>query len=87
MEDMGIQMHDTVPLTQLRHGQTAKLTSTLLEKADAEALRALGLRPLCNLRVCRGGEPCIVSVVSGACSCRIGLSKALASKVLVSPAS
>lgn len=51
----------------------------------AAVLRAMGLRPSAHVRVCRTGEPCIVEIGS-ACgmSCRIGLARALAERVLIS---
>lgn len=77
-------MTQPVPLTQLKRGQHATLASTSLPEADAASLRALGLKPACELTLCRSGQPCIVSVVSGGCRCRIGLSRELADRVMVS---
>ena len=73
----------SVPLTQLRVGACATLDTTQFDAEDADALRAMGLRPECRLRVCKRGEPCIVTVDSP--DCRIALSKRLATKVLVRP--
>jgi Fe2+ transport system protein FeoA len=49
---------------------------------DRELLAAMGLTARCPLRVCRAGEPCIIEVAST----RLGLSAAMARKVLVQPA-
>jgi hypothetical protein len=61
-------------------------------------LRAMGLRVNARVRICRLGEPCIVELVGGtsanagatdacprgsACTCRIGLAKPLARRVMV----
>lgn len=75
----------SVPLTQLRRGQQAVLADIALSDQQAESLRAMGLKPECELTLCRSGEPCIVSVVSGSGRCRIGLARKLADGVLVSP--
>ncbi len=77
-----------VSLDQLPRGATCRVQGSTLDSADAALLRAMGLRPDASVRVCRLGEPCIVSV-KGECgpACRIGLSRHLARRVLVSPAS
>ncbi|MBX3392106.1 MAG: ferrous iron transport protein A [Phycisphaeraceae bacterium] len=65
-----------------------------LGTADAELLRAMGLRPMARVRICKPGEPCIVQVLAGCghdgvvmgasgCSCRIGLSGSLARRVSI----
>lgn len=74
----------TIPLSQLKRGQTATLAATTLGASESDTLRAMGLRPDCALRLCRHGEPCIVAVGDNACGCRIGLSRAIADRVLVS---
>ena len=85
------------PLTSLRAGQTAVVSTVTFESRDAALVRAMGLRPNALLRVCRAGEPCIVEVFSGCaaagggastttCACRIGLSRPLAERVLVTAA-
>ena len=73
----------TIPLAQLGLGACGILTANQLDPSDAEALRAMGLRPECRLRVCKRGEPCIVTVNTA--GCRIALSRRLADRVLVRP--
>lgn len=73
----------TIPLAQLGIGACGILIGNQLDPDDAASLRAMGLRPECRLRVCKRGEPCIVTVNSG--SCRIALSRRLADQVLVRP--
>lgn len=85
-----------VPLASLRVGQIAIVHEALVDAADAAYLRAMGLRPGSQVRVCRLGEPVIVEVSGcglagcggqaggvGACGCRIGLSREIARKVMV----
>lgn len=84
-----------VALTTLQPGQTGVICETCLEPDDAALLRAMGLRPNATIRLCRLGEPCIVEVIPGVpgsgdkcdrpggCSCRIGLSKPLADRVMI----
>ncbi|MCA9278814.1 MAG: ferrous iron transport protein A [Phycisphaeraceae bacterium] len=57
---------------------------THLPDRDAAYLRALGLRENSRVKVCQRGQPCIVEVLD-VCnqSCRVGLSRVLADKVLV----
>lgn len=73
----------SVPLDQLAVGACATLHTAQLDPDDADALRAMGLRPECQLRVCKAGEPCIVTVNSP--SCRIALARGLANRVMVTP--
>jgi Fe2+ transport system protein FeoA len=82
---MGTQTTDRIPLTQLSRGQRARIGAIEHESDDVRTLRAMGLRPNASVVMCRLGEPCIVSL-SGACGggCRIGLSKDIASRVMVS---
>ncbi|MEM1331121.1 MAG: FeoA family protein [Planctomycetota bacterium] len=76
----------TIPLTQLKRGQSATIHRADLDAEDATMLRAMGLRPEATLRVCRNGSTCIVAVGTGhACTCRIGLDRSLADRVLVQP--
>jgi Fe2+ transport system protein FeoA len=60
-----------------------------MDRKDAAMLRAMGLRPQATVRLCRLGEPCIIEVMSGepSCSdsCRIGLARVLAERVMVKP--
>jgi Fe2+ transport system protein FeoA len=72
-----------VPLGQLGVGTYATIHSHDLDAHDADDLRAMGLRPACRLRICKRGEPCIVSVSTS--GCRIAMTRTLASRVLVHP--
>lgn len=76
---------ESIPLTQLIRGQSARLESCSLPEIESAELRAMGLRPECEFRVCKMGEPCIVSIGPGAGGCRIALSKKLADHVHVRP--
>ncbi len=79
----------TCSLDQLRVGQTGEVVEARLEPKDAALLAAMGLRCHASVRVCRAGEPCIVSVLgggsscSGAGNCRIGLARPLAEKIFI----
>jgi Fe2+ transport system protein FeoA len=87
----------TIPLTQLRPGQTGVVCESKLSTSDAQLLRAMGLCDHATVRLCRAGEPCIVAVggVRGlgpnpkdcTCggSCRIGLARPLAERIFVTP--
>lgn len=77
----------SMPLAQLKRGQTARVESASLERDDADLIRAMGLRPSATVRMCRLGQPCIVEVCdSTGPFCRIGLARDLASRVMVCPA-
>lgn len=73
-----------VTLAQLRSGQEGRVLASQLDPEDAAMLRAMGLRADARIKLCRPGQPCIVSVVGaqGAC-CRIGLAAPLAERVVV----
>lgn len=86
-----------VPLSTLRQGQSGIITESHLDPDDAALLRAMGLCTSATIKVIRPGQPCVVAVggVNGpdgttaescACggTCRIGLARALADKILVS---
>lgn len=75
-----------IPLTQLKRGAYGVLVCSG-DDATGQTLRAMGLRPECRLRVCRGGRHCIVAIET-ACGggCRIGIDRTLAARVLVRPA-
>lgn len=76
--------HPGVPLVHMKEGQTATIRSSSLDADDAAYLRALGLRLNCTIRLCRVGEPCIVSVEGPhGCACRIGLGRGLAERLSV----
>jgi Fe2+ transport system protein FeoA len=73
-----------VSLDQLKEGQTATICSSTLDADDAAYLRSLGLRMNSTIRLCRAGEPCIVSIEGPhGCACRIGLSRGLAEQLNV----
>ncbi len=73
-----------VSLAQLRTGETGRVLTSELDPQDAAVLRAMGLRADAQVKLCRPGQPCIVSVVGvhGMC-CRIGLASPLAERVMV----
>ncbi len=79
---------DRISLTQLPRGGRGRISGSTLEREDAALLRAMGIRPDADIEVCRLGEPCIVCVL-GSCgsTCRIGLARRLAERVLVRPSS
>lgn len=93
--DGEVERPRAVALISLRPGQVGSVCETCLDPADAAMLRAMGLRPNATIRVCRLGEPSIVEVLPsvagsgtlcerpGGCCCRIGLSRFIASRVMV----
>lgn len=72
---------EPLPLSELRNGDRARVERTELCCEDCELLNAMGLTEQCELRVCRGGEPCIVEVNAT----RLGLSSTLANRIFVRP--
>ena len=80
-----------VSLNQLKPGQTGVVVESRLGVQDAALLGAMGLRCSATIKVCRVGEPCIVSIIGGgsgcshaaAGSCRIGLARPLAEQIMV----
>ncbi len=70
-----------VRLTELSAGHVGRLHATNLPAQDWALLGALGMTDQCVLRVCKVGEPCIVQVQAT----RIGLSRSVASGILVVP--
>jgi Fe2+ transport system protein FeoA len=77
--------HDAqgIPLTQLKRGGVGTVRGCGPD-GEAAVLRAMGLRNDARVRLCRLGEPCIVQVLGQCgCSCRIGLARPLAERVLV----
>ena len=70
-----------VPLCDMCPGQVARFHEASLDTGTAQFLRALGLTRTSEFRVCQNGEPCIVQVRST----RIGLSRAVADRILVIP--
>ena len=76
----------TCSLAQLGRGECAVICQMNLDEPDRELLDSMGLCNNARVRVCRGGEPCIVVAEgAGASACRFGLPKALADKVIVTP--
>lgn len=79
----------TRALDSMRAGEISHVaTLGVDDPADAALLRAMGLRPGIRVKVVRLGEPTILEVLGAeacgcACSSRIGLTKALASRVRV----
>lgn len=82
----------TAPLDSLKPGEISHVASLGVDDpGDAALLRAMGLRPGIRVRVVRLGEPTILEVLGAeacgcACASRIGLTKALASRVRVAGA-
>jgi Fe2+ transport system protein FeoA len=72
-----------IPLSQLRAGDWATVSTADLRCDECELLSAMGLTEQCKLRVCKIGEPCIVQVNST----RLGLARDLARRILVRPIS
>ncbi len=69
-------------------GDPAAGTAAIQQDAarDAAYLGAMGLCCNAKVRLCRAGEPCIVAIVSGTgASCRIGLARPLADRIIVEP--
>ena len=74
-----------MPLSQMPLGSRAVVSDSDLDESDASLLRAMGLGPNAEVRMCRLGEPCIVALPCGcdAGGCRIGLSRRIAERVYV----
>lgn len=70
-----------IALCDMCPGQTGRFHQASLDSGTAQFLRALGLTRTSEFRVCQNGEPCIVQVRST----RIGLSRAVADRILVIP--
>lgn len=87
----GAKACPVVSLCQMKPGDSGVIAEAQLVGEDASLLRAMGLAPGCKVVMCRGGEPCIVAVVSGrgeagaCCASRIGLARPLAEKIMVTP--
>ncbi|MBL8886228.1 MAG: ferrous iron transport protein A [Phycisphaerales bacterium] len=79
----------TMLLNAMKAGEVSHVSSLGVDDpGDAALLRAMGLRPGIRVRVVRLGEPTILEVLGAeacgcACASRIGLTKALASRVRV----
>jgi Fe2+ transport system protein FeoA len=81
-----------VALSTLALGQVALIDTHSLDQEDAQLLTAMGVIQNATIKVCRTGSPCIIALVTkgadGMCNCassRIGLTRTLASKVMVRP--
>jgi Fe2+ transport system protein FeoA len=70
-----------VALSSLPTGASGRVHDPQLDEESAGLLRALGLSISREFRLCKTGEPCILQV--GAT--RIGVSKAVAARILVVP--
>lgn len=70
-----------VPLAQLLPGQLARFVRADLLDEDSQLLSALGLTQRCRFRVAKAGDPWILQVHGT----RIGLSRAVAHRILVLP--
>lgn len=69
----------SVTLAAMRRGQRGQIRESRLTEDDAALLRAMGLCTCAEVRLCRGGDPCVISVGAGAAgTCRIGLARRLA---------
>lgn len=70
-----------IRLCDLQAGAMARVHLTDVEAGVARFLRAIGLTNRSQFRLCKAGEPCIIQVRST----RIGLSRAVANRILVVP--
>ena len=73
----------SIPLSQLRQGQVGVVRTADIAEGDAALLGAMGLCCDAKVRLCRAGEPCIVSIHTGKAACRIGLARPLADRISV----
>jgi Fe2+ transport system protein FeoA len=72
-------IQNSVPLTDLAAGASARLHTTRLDADTRSLLRSLGLTDASRLRVCKSGEPFIIQVRAT----RIGLSSSVAGGIYV----
>jgi Fe2+ transport system protein FeoA len=73
-----------VALAQLRTGESGSVCDTSLCGEDGPMLRAMGLKPNAEVRMCRGGASCIIEVrFCDGPWCRLGLSRRIAKRVMV----
>jgi Fe2+ transport system protein FeoA len=70
-----------VALSALRKGASGRVHESQLDEDSVGLLKALGLSVSRSFRLCKTGEPCILQVGST----RIGVSKAVAARILVVP--
>lgn len=81
---VGTEHSDRCALSRLPLGASGVIPSDGLPEAERSVLHAMGLWANVRVRMCRVGEPMVVRIESCAgCSCRIGLSRALADRVFV----
>jgi len=70
-----------IPLSELAVGAVARFHESRLDPEDYHLLQTLGLTKSTRIRLCKGGEPCIVQVRAT----RIGLSRSVAGRIFVVP--
>ena len=70
-----------IRLCDLTVGAVARFHEARLDSEACHLLQTLGLTKSSQVRLCKGGEPCIVQVRST----RIGLSRAVAGCIFVIP--
>jgi len=71
-----------VRLSELRRGEVGRIAGADVDAGDAAYLRALGLHPETQVRMCSCGDMCIVA--PGCCGgSRIGLARGLAQQIEV----
>ncbi len=70
-----------VPLTHLAVGERGRLGSSGLASDERRVLEAMGLVEESEVRIVKGGEPCIVQVNST----RLALAGTVARQILVMP--
>jgi Fe2+ transport system protein FeoA len=68
-------------LSDLAVGAIARIHDANVDSATSRFLRAIGLTRTAEFRLCKAGEPCIIQVRST----RIGLSRAIAGRIVVAP--
>lgn len=75
---------DRCSLSRLPLGAWGVIPSDGLPTAERSVLHAMGLWANARVRMCRVGEPMVVRIETcRGCTCRIGLSRALADRVYV----
>lgn len=70
-----------VPLTHLAVGERGRLWASNLAGHERRVLEAMGLVGESEIRIIKGGEPCIVQINST----RLALAGTVASQILVMP--
>lgn len=64
MVSSAIQSTADLTLSSLAPGELAVVDRLDIEPQDAALLRAMGLCASCCVRMCRGGQPCIVAILT-----------------------